>query len=496
MNNEITQFTADQLKHLIKNNQLAQVLDILLYMTRGTSDDVYNEIIMHYAHFNEIRTAARLGVYDDARLDNRKNQLRARLLDLIDTLNQLGAFQNALLPNRKMITLTIEGDFTDYTPQMDEELVDFLMKKIQESMGNLTLKAAYRGSINLVIEGDEATIRTLMAQFEAANATNLFGLPNGMAITNVRTDNEAAIYEKIALCFYNLLLLESPDFEAARGVYKAMEKRGIAPNIDIFTHLIIKSLDFEAARDIYEAMEKRGIAPNIDIFTHLIRVIPDYQTALIWFNYMREKGIASNEALDDLMKEKNHAATYADTLQLQAVDGAVQKAAETGVIGLVQNALGYALSAQSAHVVEQHDELSVQLTMHIFDNLDKRATHEWPSYIWYSANKWVVQQGEESSIQVKKRLKTSKNAIFERHNDLVLSEVFIKDDYLMLNAFELTIVRHALGDTDYLMLEAHFREGKSYKSIAEAMDFAVSDVARRINLARKICQKFKNAGQN
>jgi hypothetical protein len=465
MDNKIVHTVAHGLRELVKNNEFAQVLDILEHTTEGKFHDIYTEILVQYSSFNDFGREMRLGTSDETRLDRKKNQLRLHLFELIDALEKLGAFSDVALPNRKTITLTIQLDFTNYTPQMGEELLNFLTKTINEGMGNLTLKAAYPGSVNLVIEGDEAAITALMAQFEAANATNPVELPNGMTIKNITTDNEGVLHEKIALCFYNLLLLESPDFEAARGIYEAMEKQKIAPNVDIFTHLIIK--------------------------------IPDYQTALIWFNYMLDKGIASNETLDALMMEKNHAATYADTLQPQAaVDATEQKAAETGVGSLVQDALGYALSAQSAPITQHHDELSAQLTAHIFDNLDKRETHEWPSYIWYSASEWAVQQGKKGPIQADKRLKTSKKTIFEPQRDLVLSEVFIKDDYLMLNAFELTIVRHTLGDADYLMLEAHFREGKSYKTIAEEMDFDASDVARRINLARKICQKLKNAGQN
>jgi DNA-directed RNA polymerase specialized sigma24 family protein len=58
----------------------------------------------------------------------------------------------------------------------------------------------------------------------------------------------------------------------------------------------------------------------------------------------------------------------------------------------------------------------------------------------------------------------------------------------------LEIIRETVGAKDYLILEAHFRDGESYKTIAAKMELDVHIVANHINRARAKCQKLKENG--
>lgn len=322
MENNILHFSAGELKNLIRNNELARVLEELSCITKGISNEIYNELIMHYRRFNKTQKERSLNILDKKQLEIAENSITYNLLELIDKLDKSMAFDNTLLPNRMTCTITLEGDFTNYTPQMGAALLAFLSTICNGDMNNFTIKDAYSGSINIVIE-----------------------------------------------------------------------------------------------------------------------------------------------------------------------------VAEVGVVGLVEDALKHALNEQGVYSTLHHKELSTQLASNIFDTLDKEEAPKWPDYIRRSVNECMVHQAKKASIQHGLRPSPSKTDLFEKNQGWALLDVFIKEEYLTLNTSELARVRAAIGDTDYLMIEAHFRENESYKTIADKMGFAVSVVAHCINLARKICQKLKNEGQ-
>jgi DNA-directed RNA polymerase specialized sigma24 family protein len=139
-------------------------------------------------------------------------------------------------------------------------------------------------------------------------------------------------------------------------------------------------------------------------------------------------------------------------------------------------------------------ELSSQLVFNIYSVLDKNPIHELPNYIRMAAKNLVINHGMKTHSSREVPTDPFDMVILETNDGFTKLDVMIKDEYDDLDAYQLEIIRAAIGDKDYLMLEAHFRDGESYKIIADKMGLAVHIVANHINRARIKCQKLKEDG--
>lgn len=168
------------------------------------------------------------------------------------------------------------------------------------------------------------------------------------------------------------------------------------------------------------------------------------------------------------------------------------------VLELIRKAIELSLKKRGAYTRDAWQELSAQLAFIIFNALAKKEQGkeilDLLPYIRTCAKNLVINYiGKFSSRQEVATDPIDMPMLDTRVDDTVLDSL-IRDEYLDIQTHQLEVVRSAVGARDYEMLEAHFRDGESYKTIADRMGLEVHIVANHINRARAKCQKLKDEG--
>jgi DNA-directed RNA polymerase specialized sigma24 family protein len=457
--NDATQFSADRLKQLIIQNELTQVLEELLCVTKGKFGGIYNEIVLHFSNYNELRQDSRLGLLNYEQLTLAKNQLKFKLLQLIDDLDKSLLAGTNLLSNKEVFTLIFDDKFENYNYEMEVNILDSLSKYWNIDKTQLTIKDAYQGSIKIIIEAESEHVRALMEKFKN-NPDEVKKLFGDRVLKDIVTTD--ALYEQIALTFYNLLINQSPDFEAA--LY------------------------------IYHEIEKQNIKPNVDTFINLIAHAPDFQTATFWKNNMMEEGVKANELFYGMMQAKQEE-TVSRPFVFHTVVKRQLHSSHRDILNLCYEAIAKSLAKRDMYSPDLCKELSAQLVFNILNRLEINPINELPNYIRVCAKNLVI--GHSSKSKRNREIPTDPLGLgtFEKVDSFAAFDVLIKDEYDNFDEHQLKVIRTELGDKDYLMLEAHFKDNESYKTIADKMGIAVHIVANHINRARAKCQKLKEFGK-
>jgi DNA-directed RNA polymerase specialized sigma24 family protein len=456
--NDATQFSADRLKNLIIQNELTQVLEELLCVTKGEFSNMYNEIATHFSNYNELRQDHRLGVLTHEQVAIAKSRLKFNLLQSIDELAKLLPAGTNLLHNKAVFTVIINIDFEKYNTEFGGNCLDILAKLLNIDAQQFTIKDVYQGSIKIIIEAEGEHVRALMEKFKN-NPDEVKELFGDRTLKDIITTD--TLYEKIALTFYNLLIHQSPDFESAVRIY-------------------------------YE-MGKHTIQPDADTFINLIAHAPDFQTATVWKDKMLDQGIQVNELFNGMMRAKQGETSR--PFILQSVVKRQLHSSHRDILNLCYEAIAKSLIKRDMYSPDLCKELSAQLVFNILNRLEINPISELPNYIRVCAKNLVL----DHSIKSKRNREIPTDpfgiAAVERFESFADLDVLIKDEYDNLDAHQLKVIRTELGDKDYLMLEAHFKDNESYKTIADKMGIAVHIVANHINRARAKCQKLKEYGR-
>jgi DNA-directed RNA polymerase specialized sigma24 family protein len=273
--------------------------------------------------------------------------------------------------------------------------------------------------------------------------------------------DEVKIQERMALTFYNLLINQSPDFDAAVTIYHALEAQGIQPDIETFINLILKA--------------------------------PDFQTVLTWHENMMKKGVEANSVFHSIMERK-----YKEAFAVQAVPSETKATAALSpatLLSLSRDTVRLSLDTRGMYSAELSKELSAQLVLNILNKLEREPIHTLPKYVRVCVKNLVVNHGLKTQSNPEIPLDSLDATVLARGDNFTSFDVLIKDEYDDLDLTHLEIIRAEIGDRDYLMLEANFRENLSYKTIAERMGLAVDIVAKHVNLARAKCLVLKKNGK-
>jgi DNA-directed RNA polymerase specialized sigma24 family protein len=164
------------------------------------------------------------------------------------------------------------------------------------------------------------------------------------------------------------------------------------------------------------------------------------------------------------------------------------------ILNLSYKAIAKSLSKRGMYSLELCQELSSQLVFNIFNVLETKEIYELPNYIRMAAKNLVVNHGKKTKGSREVATDPFDIVILETNDGFTKLDVMIKEEYDDLDTYQLEIIRSTIGDKDYLMLEAHFRDDESYKIIADKMGIAVHIVANHINRARAKCQRLKEDG--
>jgi DNA-directed RNA polymerase specialized sigma24 family protein len=464
--NEALQFSADRLKNFIMNNELVKVLEELSYFTKGRFREMFNEITLHFSNLNELRQDFRLNVVDYAQFKQAENRIKLALLQLIDELESLLSADNSvsIQPNKSLMIFVVNADYTTYTDVMGSHLLDIISSYLNIDKEQLTIKGTYAGSIKIIIEADDKHVRALVDKFNT-NPTEIQKLFGTIEVKDIA--NAVKIQAQIALTFYNLLINQSPDYDSALHIYYELEKHNIQPNVETFINLILQA--------------------------------PDYQTALVWKGNMIEKNIETNEVFYSIMEAKkqeefNRQLVF-PTINTTKKRQPPRQDDSKEILNLCYEAMTKSLKKRSLYSIDLCQELSSQLVFNIFSRLDDKPIETLPNYIRTASKNLVINHGMKAKGSQEVATDPFALGINEATDDFTTLDVMIKEEYEDLNAHQLETIRKTIGDKDYLMLEANFREGESYKTIAAKMGLDVHIVANHINRARKKCQLLRDYGK-
>ena len=164
------------------------------------------------------------------------------------------------------------------------------------------------------------------------------------------------------------------------------------------------------------------------------------------------------------------------------------------IFELIKKSVELSLKKRGAYSTDAWQELSAQLAFTIFNLLTEREIFELPFYIRTCARNLVISHMAKFSLRQEVATDPIDMVLLDTRIDSTVLDSLIRDEYLDIRTNQLEFIRSEIGDKDYLMLEAHFRDGESYKTIAAKMGIEKHIVANHINRARAKCQKLKNEG--
>jgi DNA-directed RNA polymerase specialized sigma24 family protein len=165
------------------------------------------------------------------------------------------------------------------------------------------------------------------------------------------------------------------------------------------------------------------------------------------------------------------------------------------ILYLSHEAIKKSLMKRDMYSLDLCEELTSQLVFNIFNMLAQKPITELPNYIRVCAKNLVINHGTKTKNSHEVSTDPSDMVFLEATSDATTLDVMIREEYETFDSYQLGIIRAEIGDHNYLMLEYHFRDGYSYKKIADEMNLEhVHLVANHINRARAKCKKMKEEG--
>ena len=164
------------------------------------------------------------------------------------------------------------------------------------------------------------------------------------------------------------------------------------------------------------------------------------------------------------------------------------------MLELIEKAIELSLKKRGAYSWDACEELSAQLALAIFNAMEKKPIDNMPHYVRFAAKTLVISYLVKRGNREEVTTDPIDMPLLDTRVEETALDSLIRDEYLSIHTRQLAFIESVVGATDYAMLEAHFRDGDAYKTIADRMGIDVHIVANHINRARARCQKLKNEG--
>lgn len=164
------------------------------------------------------------------------------------------------------------------------------------------------------------------------------------------------------------------------------------------------------------------------------------------------------------------------------------------LLQLIKKSIELSLRSRGAYSWDICEELSAQMALDIFKFMETTDIREQSHFIPTCAKNLVINYLRKHKNSQEVTTDPVDMPLLDTRVGETALDSLIRDEYLGIHTRQLSVIRSAVGDRDYEMLEAHFRDGESYQIIADRMGFEVHIVANHINRARAKCRRLKKEG--